>query len=95
MKILALLLILLSIVSCTGPISYSDTVYAPTSPAQIEVVHLNQLQRPYEIIGECRGDPLFQSARDLKKMAGKLGANAISIPVSDGQFLTSQAIRWK
>jgi hypothetical protein len=92
--IFALALTFLS--SCIGPVSYSDNAYAPTNPSQIEVVHLNQLQRPYEIIGECRGDAWLHDARDLKKMAGKLGADAISIPErKQGGYITAQALKWK
>lgn len=82
--------------SCIGPVSYTDIAYPPTNPAQIEVIHLNQIQRPYDIIGECRGDALLQNAKHLKKMAAKLGADAISIPeVQPGGLIVSQALRWK
>jgi hypothetical protein len=92
-----ILLLLTAVVSsCVGPVSYTDTVYPPTNPAQIEVIHLNQIQRPYDIIGECRGDVVLHSAKDLKKMAAKLGADAISIPERDQRgYIIAQALKWK
>lgn len=86
---------------CVGPISYTDQQPAPAGQAtkdwrEIEVVHLNQIKKEYEIIGECRGDAWLDNTISLKKQAARLGADAISIPQPDGAGrIISQALKYK
>ncbi|HXC17217.1 MAG TPA: hypothetical protein VNV60_07240 [Holophagaceae bacterium] len=92
---------LVTLCGCYGPVSYTSERPLPTSEASkdwhtIEVVHIDQIRRDYEIIGECRGDALLSNVIDLKKQAARLGADAITIPkVTDSGYLISQAIRYK
>jgi hypothetical protein len=86
--------------ACVGPTSYTGNAPAPAGAKikdwrTIEVVHLNQIKRDYEIIGECRGDAWLDNAVSLKKQAARLGADAISIPENNGFYIISQAIRYK
>jgi hypothetical protein len=75
---------------------YTGGKYPPTNPASIEVVTLNQLQRPYEIVGEYTGNPVLQNMMDWKKKAAAMGANAISIPETlDNRYVKLYGIRWK
>jgi hypothetical protein len=94
---LILILMCFTMLSCLGPTPYSDSVkHPPTDYRRIEVVHMSQMQRPHVILGECRGDPLFQDVMDLKKMAAKLGADAISTPEREvGGAILSYALKWK
>jgi len=100
MKYVLLLACSVLLASCVGPTSYTGEKPLAESEVtkdwkKIEVVHLNQLKKDYEIIGECRGDAWMDNAVSLKKQAARLGADAISIPVNDGVYVTSQAIRYK
>jgi hypothetical protein len=91
----------LVLTGCVGPVSYTGNAPAPHGASvrdwrTIEVVHLGQMRRDYEIIGEVRGDALLDSVVSMKKMAARLNADAITLPVPDGYgYKTSQAIRYK
>jgi hypothetical protein len=95
MKLCPFIAVAFLVSSCVGPVSYG-TNYPPTSAQAVEVVHLGQLQRPYEIIGECRLDSLLHDARKAKEQAAKMGADAVSIPERKSQGLSvAYAIKWK
>ena len=93
--------IALALCGCLGPVSYTGEGLAPESQTvrkwqQVDVIHLNQIKRDYEIVGECRGDAWLDNVVSLKKQAARLGADAISIPKPDGTGrIISYAIRYK
>lgn len=93
--------ITICVTGCYGPQSYTGEEPVPANAVTkdwrtIEVIHLNQIKRDYEIIGECRADAILHNAIHLKKQAARLNADAISTPEkTGGGYITSQAIRYK
>src|SRR5881397_485660 len=79
---------LFAVCGCLGPVSYTEQVPTPKGEEtkdwrQVDVIHLNQIKRDYDIIGECRGDAWLDNVVSLKKQAARLGADAISLPKAD------------
>jgi hypothetical protein len=94
-KLLSAACVAVVMASCGG-MNYSPGKYAPTNPDKIEVVSLEQLQRPYEILGEYTGNPVLQSMRDWKQKAAEMGADAVSIPeMLPNRYVKLYAIKWK
>lgn len=78
-----------------GGMSYTDK-YPPTSPANVEVVNLGQLQRPYEIVGEYTGNPVLQNMSDWKSKIAAMGGDAVSIPETlPNGYVKLYGIKWK
>ncbi len=90
-----LLVAVLVLFGCYGAHSYGRT-YPPTRVEDIEVVVLNQVPRPHEIIGRVQGDLLLHDAAYLKRLAATLGADAISIPFGTrAGYLVAYAIKYR
>lgn len=84
-----------ALASCGG-VNYSPGKYPPSDPNRIEVVHLGQLQRPYEILGEYTGNPVVQNMQDWKRKAAVMGADAVNIPdLQPNGYVKVYAIKWK
>ena len=84
----------LALAACGG-MKYTDK-YPPTSPADVEVVHLSQLQRPYEIVGEYKGNPVLQDMSDWKREIAAMGGDAVSIQETlPDRYVKMYAIKWK
>lgn len=83
----------------TSVISYTDAPIAKRGEElkdwrEIKVVHIDQLERSFEVIGECRGNEVLDDVIYLKKQAVRLNADAISIPEYRGDRIVSQAIKF-
>ena len=63
---------------------------------RIEMVDLDSVGRPYDVIGQVRGDAWLDDARKLKKKAARLQADAITVPKNlGGGWIGALAIRYK
>jgi len=84
------------LVSCQGGTAYFPGKYAPVPVSTIEIVYINQLQRPYEIIGEYLGNPVLENMHDWKQEAANMGGDAMTIPhMAPNNYRKFYVIKWK
>ena len=81
--------------SCTSKVLISDKKYEPTDPDKIELFNSKTPNREYEEIAFVNTNANFGGYKDLKKAAGKLGANAIIQIRIDSRAISGIAVRWK
>lgn len=83
------------LLAACSTVAYTDK-YAATDSSSVEVVTLNQLQKPYEIIGEITGNPMLENMGKWKAKAAKIGADAVSIPEQlPNGYVKLYVIKWK
>lgn len=69
---------------------------APDAWTRIEVIDIDNINRPYEIVGFVRGDAILDNARSLKKKAARLDGDAITLPENlGGGWIGSSVIAYR
>jgi hypothetical protein len=100
---LGVLLVVIFLAGCSTTKTLTDKHYkAKSKDSHIEVVELNQVKRPYEIIGIVNAESIL-GVNGLKNEARSIGADAITVPemrsaqhgIISEDFLEAKALKWK
>jgi hypothetical protein len=84
------------LVSCQGGTAYFPGKYAAVPVSQVEIVNINQLHKPYEIIGEYKGNPVMENMQDWRQEAANMGGDAMTIPqMGAHNYNRFFVIKWK